>query len=186
AAVVPEEEMSTKRAGVAALARAAGLPSSRPPEGPAALPQREEVRSAPAAVVPAVTSEGQLVPALVVGLGQMGLAALKQLAEEVRDRFGSLDALPQLRLLYPDTGADAFSGGAGLGDSLALTRREVMVARLNRAAHYLHPRPGRPRIDKWFDTNMLYRIRRNPVTGGLRALGRLAFVGNYRNIAARL
>jgi hypothetical protein len=62
----------------------------------------------------------------------------------------------------------------------------MLVARLNRAAHYLHPRPGRLRIDKWFDTNMLYRIRRNPVTGGLRALGRLAFFGNYRTITLRL
>jgi serine/threonine protein kinase len=176
-------EMSTK-VGPPVLPSVPGLGPPHRPDSEAALLKKEGAISAPDMVVPEVLSEGQLVPALVVGLGQMGLAALKQLADELRDRFGSLAALPQIRLLYLDTDPNGFTPEPS--GKTVLTRREILVARLNRAAHYLHPRPGRPRIDTWFDINMLYRIRRNPVTGGLRALGRLAFFGNYRTIALRL
>src|SRR5205807_1590177 len=63
---------------------------------------------------------------------------------------------------------------------------ETLLVRLNRASHYIKPRDGRPPLDSWFDTQMLYRIQRNQGTSGLRALGRLAFVDNYRALAGRL
>jgi len=63
---------------------------------------------------------------------------------------------------------------------------EILLARLNRPIHYLKPRDGRVPVDTWFDPQMLYRIPRNPVTTGIRALGRLAFFDNYRQLAGRL
>src|SRR5438105_1526325 len=76
--------------------------------------------------------------------------------------------------------------GARPAEGGALTASEVQLALLNRAIHYQKPREGRPRIDTWFNTNMLYRIPRNLTTDGLRTLGRLAFIDNYRQIVARL
>jgi serine/threonine protein kinase len=136
--------------------------------------------------LPEVTGEGQLVPALIVGIGEMGLAALKQFRREIREHFGSLEALPHLRSLYVDTDPDGLANATNPGDGLALSRREVLVARLNRASYYLNPRQGKSKTEKWFDTAMLYRMHRNQVTGGVRALGRLAFFDNYKSIVSRL
>jgi hypothetical protein len=135
---------------------------------------------------PLLEGEGDLFPALVVGLGGTGLGILRQLRRELVKRFGSVDALPQLRLLYLDTDTEALQEAVTPREGAALDRGEVLVARLNRAPYYLHPRNGRLPIDGWFDTAMLYRIQRQQATGGLRALGRLAFFGNYRTIAHRL
>src|SRR5262249_25336933 len=88
-----------------------------------------------------------------------------------------LDTDPEVLQSPGPSGRDAGLRGAGC---------EVLLARLNRASHYLKPREGRPPLDTWFDLNMLYRIKRQQVTGGLRALGRLAFVDNFRPISQRL
>ena len=95
--------------------------------------------------------------------------------------------LPHLRLLYLDTDPEAVhAAGQAQGRRRPCPAGTVLLARLNRASHYLKPREGRPRIETWLNTNMLYRIPRNQVTGGVRALGRLAFIDNYRTIAHRL
>src|SRR5262249_13913943 len=43
-----------------------------------------------------------------------------------------------------------------------------------------------PPLEDWFNPKMLFRIPRQQVPAGMRALGRLAFVDNYRLIARRL
>src|SRR5437016_10447761 len=48
------------------------------------------------------TADGVLVPAVVIGLGMLGLATLRQLRKETVDDFGLADALPLLRLLHID------------------------------------------------------------------------------------
>ncbi len=133
-----------------------------------------------------VSEQGELFPALVIGLGQAGLNTLKYLRQELHDRFDDPAALPQLRLLYLDTDPEAQTEATGPTVGEPLIRSETMIARLNRASHYLKPRHGRPRIDTWLDPAMLYRIQRNEVTGGVRALGRLALFGNYPTITLRL
>jgi hypothetical protein len=137
-----------------------------------------------------IHSDGDLVPALVIGLGHLGLVGLNALAQQFRARFGSTDALPHVRLLGIDTDAYSLPHGPGGNHALdgdsALHRHDMLIAKLNRAGYYLNPRNGRTGIDSWFDLNMLFRIRREPITGGMRALGRLAFFGNYRTISARL
>ncbi|HEV3258950.1 MAG TPA: tubulin-like doman-containing protein [Gemmataceae bacterium] len=132
-----------------------------------------------------VRGEGELVPALVVGVGQAGLGALQQLHQVLVERFGTRDAVPHIRLLYLDTDPGTLQAATD-GAGPVLPRHEVLLAKLNRASYYLKPREGRPAIEAWFTTSMLYRIQRNQVTGGLRALGRLAFFDNYRAITQRL
>ncbi len=166
-------------------------PSGRPPLKPASrsvrnLKSANQVSSPTPAPKLEVSEHGELFPALVIGLGQAGLNTLKYLRQELRDRFENPDALPQLRLLHLDTDPEAQNEATGPTVGEPLVRSETLLARLNRASHYLKPRHGRPRVDTWLDPAMLYRIQRNEVTGGVRALGRLAFFGNYHSIALRL
>jgi serine/threonine protein kinase len=135
---------------------------------------------------PEVIRDGVLFPALVVGLGRTGLAALKRLRKSLCERFGGMSSLPHLKLLYidcdPETADTATRGTAGA----ALETDEILLTRLNRASHYLKPRRnGRTLMEGWFDAQWLYRIPRNPAVNGQRALGRLAFGDWYQSITER-
>src|SRR5439155_10034698 len=117
---------------------------------------------------------GVLRPALVVGLGRAGLAILKQLRAELTDQFGHPDNLPNVRLLYVDTDAEAIQK-AMHGQADALLPREVLHARLGRPSQYLKPREGKLPYEGWLDPKVLYRMPRHRQHAGARALGRLAF-----------
>jgi serine/threonine protein kinase len=180
--------------------------SSPPASAPCSseAPMAAEVRQAP----PEVHGDGVLFPALVIGLGQMGLHVLQQTREALAASLGSLDPVPHLRFLLLDTDNEVVRqvgagretrncGGTRNGEGTRETREarssdssltlgEVLVAPLNRPSHYLKPRDGRPRLDTWFNPRMLYRIPRSKVTTGVRALGRLAWCDNYRAIVRRL
>jgi serine/threonine protein kinase len=141
----------------------------------------------PARQAPAeLRGEGGLFPALVVGVGQLGLQVLQRLRGSIVKRFGSATQLPNVRLLHIDTDLDAVKAATRGPASSALSVQEVLVAPLNRPSHYLRPRENRPKVEAWLDPRMIYRIPRAQTTNGVRALGRLAFVDNQRSIARRL
>ncbi len=129
---------------------------------------------------------GVLCPALVVGLGGLGLAVLQQLRAQLRQRFGEGLPLPHLAMLAIDTdpcfAEQALTGGSGA----ALNPDEIVHARLNRPAHYLRPRDTRPPIQSWLDPRIVHRLPRQLTTGGMRAIGRLALVDHFESICARL
>lgn len=135
---------------------------------------------------PEVTGTGPLMPTVVIGLGQKGLEVLDQLSEVLKERFGSLDQVPHIRLIYLDTDADAVHAATHGGPGPTVAGHEAVLARLNRPSHYLKPATGKLAIGPWFNSKLLYRIPRNPTTTGLRPLGRLAFVDNYRLIAGKV
>jgi serine/threonine protein kinase len=139
------------------------------------------VRMAP----PEITGEGTLRPAVIIGIGEIGLQVLRQFRTNVEDSVGSLERVPNLRTIFIDTDSEALHAaatGAGRLESAA-----IIPARLNRAAHYLKPRRnGRSLIEGWFDPQMLYRIPRNPSTVGMRSLGRLAFLDHYKAFSDKL
>jgi serine/threonine protein kinase len=135
---------------------------------------------------PEVVGDGCLLPALVIGVGQLALTVLQRLRESLTERFGGLDRLPQLRLLLLDTDPEVVRGAGRLGHGAALSAGEVVLAQLNRPSYYLKQREDRPALESWLNPRMLYRIPRSQVTTGVRALGRLAFTDNYRAIARRL
>jgi serine/threonine protein kinase len=132
--------------------------------------------------------DGVIIPALVIGLGEWGRQVLVRLRGEIRSKFTTDGAASALRLLYMDTDLDAVRDV--VRDSVnPLATDEVFGIRLNRPSYYLKPRDSRdtrPALDCWFDPQMLYRITRAQRTGGVRALGRLAFCDNYTNIVRRL
>ena len=127
---------------------------------------------------------GVLMPALVVGVGGVGLAVLRALRAAVRDRFGSPDAVPTLRFLYIDTDPAAIAE-AGQGDA-SLAARDVLLARLNRPSHYLQ-HPTLPPVEPWLPPGLLYRLPKNPgPAAGVRAFGRLALCDHQRNLTGRV
>ena len=151
-------------------------PAAPPPPAPEAA-----VRQAP----PEQTGNGDLFPGIVIGIGEMGVGTLQMLREALRDRFGTTE-VHNLRLIGIDTDAETLQAAAKEGHGLPLAPAEIVITRLNRPIHYMKSRDGRPRLEAWFNTNMLYRIQRNLTTGGLRTLGRLAFIDNYRSILQKL
>ncbi len=141
-----------------------------------------DVRKAPAEI----NGNGVLFPSLVIGLGQLGMTIVQRLRQRLHTRFGGMDRLPHLHLMVLDTDPEVVRAATRGNDGARLSETDVLLAPLNRPSHYLKPRDGRPDIESWLHSRMLYRIPRSQVTTGVRALGRLAFFDNYRLIARRL
>src|SRR5262249_32577141 len=153
----------------------------RPSENPLLQDTCPQVRKAP----PEVNGDGVLFPAVIVGLGQLGMTVLQRVRESLTCQFGAMSALPHVRTLLLDTDPEVMRA-ATRGPGGNLTAGDVVLAPLNRPSYYLRPREGRPGLDAWLNPRMLYRIPRSQVTTGVRALGRLAFCDNYRAIVRRL
>jgi hypothetical protein len=144
-------------------------------EGAAAVPAPAELRG-----------DGCLFPAVVVGIGQVGMLALQRLRAELHDHFGSPSRVPNVRLLLIDTDPAVMQAATRERQGTALSAAEVLLAPLNRPSHYLKPHDGKPGVENWLNPRMLYRIPRSQVPSGVRALGRLAFCDNFRSITRRL
>jgi hypothetical protein len=134
-----------------------------------------KVRQAP----PEINGNGVLFPALVIGLGHLGMTVVQRLRQELHLRLRSMDRLPHVRLMVLDTDPEVVRNAMRGDDGARLKETEILLAPLNRPSHYLKPRDGRLEVEGWLNTRMLYRIPRSLVTTGVRALGRLAFCDNY-------
>lgn len=136
------------------------------------------------------TGSGSLQPTLVIGLGASGLQVLQRFRADLRDRFGNPDAIPVVRTLYIDTDPMAVELATmeKPWERLAkLNSEQVYSARLNRPTHYMKPKlSGKPITDGWFDTQLLNRLPRTPVTMGLRPFGRLAFFDHARALSQKI
>ena len=142
----------------------------------AAAPERAEV-----------TGDGTLFPAVVVGLGGLGLPVLRQLRKVLHQRYGYAATFPNIRLLQLDADPEGLREAPEGGTDAVLREREVLLARLQRPTHYLKPGREHDALASWFPLTMLSRLPRDQVTPcGWRPLGRLAFVTNSRMIEDRL
>jgi hypothetical protein len=156
-----------------------------PPQTPPATLHGVEDLLPPREAPSEATGEGTLFPALIIGLGHLGLGVLRRLRAELTDRFGS-ETLSHLRLLYMDCDPVGIPVATQGRSESALRHSEVLLTRLHRPSHYLKPGDHNAHLADWFNPKMLYRIPRQQVPSGMRALGRLAFVDNYRYVARRL
>lgn len=129
------------------------------------------------------TPTAVLLPALVIGLGSSGQAVLRRFRGQIQETFGLLQHWPHIRFLCLDTDPEAIQQ-ASRGNETALRPNETFLARLQRASHYLKSKGSQ--LESWLSQKMLYRIPRQQVPAGVRALGRLAFVDNYAAITRRL
>jgi eukaryotic-like serine/threonine-protein kinase len=103
--------------------------------------------------------------------------------EKLAARFGSISVLGHLRFLCVDTVSDLMRQANQSSTGLSLTNNELIITRLNRPSYYLRNREDRDGLDQWLDSQMLYRIPRTLGTGGIRALGRLAFSDHFAAIS---
>jgi serine/threonine protein kinase len=148
-----------------------------------APPQPERVSAK--AAEPHPQDNGILQPAVVIGLGRMGIDTIKQIRKLLSAEFGATEPLPHIRFIALDTDPEAIQGASQGDEQGRLRLNEVLHTPLRRPSHYLkHDTSGL--TDGWLDPRMIYRIPRQPTHSGTRSLGRLAFVDNYRTIARRL
>ncbi len=129
---------------------------------------------------------GIVQPALVVGMGQLGIETLAELRKRIATDLGLPQALPHVRMLAIDTEPEVMNQAIAGNDGALLRTQETFLARLQRPSQYLKTRDGKMPTDAWLNPRLLYRIPREQTGAGVRALGRLAFVDNYRPLAKRL
>jgi hypothetical protein len=182
-----DETGPSNSATCAATASLRGRPDSHPGLTQSVRPIKVDsldatVRKAP----PEAHGDGALFPALVIGLGQLGMSVLQAVREHLTTRVGSPLLMQHLRLLLVDTDPEVVRAAGRGRPGAALPASDVVLTSLHRPSYYLKHRDGRPPLSAWLNPRMLYRIPRSQVTTGVRALGRLAFCDNYRMLAARL
>lgn len=129
---------------------------------------------------------GVVQPALVIGIGSLGIETLTQVRRAIAAEFGSPEAVPQIRLLGIDTDSESIQQAIGDGHRNCLRGHETLLARLQRPSHYIKSRDGKLPTDHWLNPKLLYRIPREQAGAGLRPLGRLALVDHYRGISKRI
>jgi serine/threonine protein kinase len=183
------EQDAVRRKAITAAPRpaeATGAPQDSQPLSLTARIAMEERARFQREAIAAAHPEGILQPALIIGLGGIGLGALRQLRRELNEHFGMSEALPHLRFLHLDTDPEANATATRGTSESALRNGEVLVTPLHRASHYLKPKDGKAPLDSWLNPKLLYRIPRTQSHAGIRPLGRLAFVDYCRSIARRL
>lgn len=164
-------------------------PYQESPHRPAQQVRQEEVKQAPAkesTASPPAGADTGVQPAVVLGLGELGREVLRHLRQELTDQVGAAKNLPFLRLLNVDIDPDAVRAAAAGPEEAVLQNHEVLITRLHRPTHYLKPQMGKPALDPWLNSKVLYRIPRQQNCAGIRSLGRLAFVDNYLSICRRV
>jgi serine/threonine protein kinase len=150
------------------------------------LSQLVEKREAFAPAIPEEDLAGVVQPALVVGLGRLGIETLRRLRQFLNHEFGHSDCVPYIRMVGLDVDAETVQH-AGSGDPrTSLRANELMVARLQRPSHYLKGHDGKPMGDTWLNPKLLYRIPKQASSSGVRALSRLAFADHLRMASRRL
>jgi len=130
------------------------------------------------------TGTGVLFPVYVVGAGKLGLHAMQRLRAFLNERSGRT-SFPHWKWLFVDTDPETIQAATTGPRSEVFDQGEIYFARMHRPAHYLK-REGLPSPDTWMSNELLYRMPREPMTGGLRCLGRLALCDHYLNLAQKI
>jgi serine/threonine protein kinase len=179
-----------------------GLPQLRTPQSgfptpvPGTTPQPTITQKRPTAfnttqlskmgiAPPERTGNGVLIPAIVIGIGKIGLTVLQRFRQTIHERLNPGGRLPHLRTLFIDTDPETLSEAVASQPATSFNHSEIIAAKLQRPGHYLK-REGMPAVDSWLDPEMLFRIPRTPTTMGLRPLGRLALCDQYPVISQRI
>lgn len=139
------------------------------------------------ALLPAINSAQQAAvfrPAVFVGLGGTAGLALRRLRRRLQDRFGDLEALPALQMLYVDCDLKAIRASTGPGgDGLPLRERDTFPVPLRPASEYRNLSKD---LLRWMSRRWLYNIPRSLETEGMRPLGRLALITSAQRFLTRL
>ena len=125
-----------------------------------------------------------LFPALIVGVGQVGLTFVRTLRQLIADRFGK-PTLPHLRWLYLDTDPAGGDAAVAAPAATAPSRPRTCSSPDSVARRTILTREGLPAVDTWLPQEELFRMPKTPVTEGVRGLGRLALCDHYHVVCHR-
>jgi serine/threonine protein kinase len=124
-----------------------------------------------------------LMPAVIIGIGGMGIQVLRCLKRAMAAQTHGA-ALPHLRFLAVD--CDATSLRELTTDTQhPFQTHEVFHASLNRPSHYIKSDAGGGVIN-WLGSQTLYKLPRTPTAAEVRGFGRLAFCDHAPAIARQL
>jgi hypothetical protein len=128
----------------------------------------------------ATNPDGQLTPAVVLGLGGVGGQALQALRQTLAATCGTDTVLPHIRLIQMDIDAAALRATGG-------PDKEILCTPLAKLSHYQKHSSGRVPVHSWLPLTILRHLKHEqPTAAGQRWLGRLAFVDHYLAIVRRL
>ena len=129
--------------------------------------------------IPETDRLAEVHPTLFLGIGQTATTVLRQLRRRLRERFGSDDMVPALRILCLDTDCRDLSAATSGQGSDTLTSREVLPVPLRKPEDY---RRDATMHLSWLSRRWIYNVPRSLQTEGIRPLGRLAFADHHEKI----
>jgi serine/threonine protein kinase len=129
------------------------------------------------------TSGLQPRPTLFLGIGGIAGFTLRHLRQQLVGKFGSLTAVPFVRLLLLDSDPQALATVQQGDAAAALTSAETLLLPLHGPDYY---RSKSKHLLRWLNRRWLYGVPRSQRTEGLRPLGRLALVDNAAEALSRL
>jgi eukaryotic-like serine/threonine-protein kinase len=123
-------------------------------------------------------------PTVVMGIGGVGGAVLRQLRRSLAEQDRQRDRRP-IRLLYIDADPQAARDAIENGD---FDPSEVLPTKLQRADHYAKLRfdPTKSAPISWLDSDLLDNLAAAPTPQGCRGLGRLAFADHIRALGQKI
>ena len=124
-------------------------------------------------------------PTIVIGLGGLGGEAVRYLRRDLVRQFGSAD-LASIQLLAIDSDAsliEQLRTGLEADDADTLQPHELLHIPLRTASEY---RDRKDSYLSWLSRRWLYNVPRTLTTGGMRPLGRLAFVDHAAAVRRRV
>ncbi len=122
-----------------------------------------------------------LPPTIVVGIGSTAAHVLQQLRVRINERLGHLRDAPSLQLLLIDS--DVQQLNQVNRDEDVWQEIQTIAAPLRKADDY---RSLDPYLKRWINRRWLYNIPRDQSTDGIRPLGRLALVTNFKRVFAAI
>ncbi|NUQ63439.1 MAG: protein kinase [Pirellulales bacterium] len=127
-------------------------------------------------------TEAVLRPTLLVGVGGTGTEVLRQVARRMFRHFGDPAKTRAVHYLLVDTDVGSLAA-ARSDEPSAMDTAAMLALPLRRVQEYRLRPPG---VVQWLDRRWLYNIPRSLETGGLRPLGRLAFVDHAAKVLEHL
>ncbi len=122
-----------------------------------------------------------LPPAIIVGIGGTAAHVIRQLWVRINERLGRLDETPSLQLLMIDSDGKQLNQ---INRNEEIWRDiETIATPLRRSDQY---RSQHDYLRRWLNRRWLYNIPRDQSTDGIRPLGRLALVSNFKRVLSAI
>ncbi|QDU62494.1 Tubulin-like protein [Planctomycetes bacterium Pan216] len=137
-------------------------------------------------IAPCVSDQGILYPTLFVGLGGIGIRCMEKIRTALQRRFGEPELWPAIRLIGIDSDPYVLRQIRKEERITADTYDQTMICKLRKPTKYLERWEELKHLRSWLNPNALFQISSSGTTNANRGVGRLAFVDNHRQIAARL